>query len=53
MKKKKDATLEKFWKPKLNTDHLIFKSLRNKIPNNSESLKAKFFLNIINDVKGH
>jgi len=29
--KKRDASLKKFLKTKLNTDHLIFKSLRNKV----------------------
>jgi len=45
--------LEKFLKTKLNTDHLIFKSLRNKVTQQLRKARANFFLNVINEAKGN
>lgn len=51
--KKRDASLKKFLKSKLNTDHLIFKSLRNKVTQQLRKARANFFLNVISEAKGN
>ena len=51
--KKRDASLKKFLKSKLSTDHLIFKGLRNKVTQELRKARANFFLDIISDAKGN
>lgn len=51
--KKRDASLKKFLKSKLSTDHLIFKSLRNKVTQRLRKARANFYLDIICDAKGN
>ena len=50
--KKRDAFLKKFLKSKLNTDHLNFKSSRNKATQLRKA-RANFFLNVISEAKGN
>lgn len=50
--KKRDASLKKFLKSKLSTDHLIFKSLRNKVTQQLRKARANFHLDIC-DAKGN
>jgi len=43
--------LKKFLKTKLNTNHLIFKSLRNKVTQQIRKASANFFFSAINEAK--
>lgn len=51
--KQKDVALKKFLKSKLNTDHLKYKQLRNKVTSQLRNAKANFYLNMIKDSKGN
>ena len=51
--RKRDASLKKFLKSRLTTDHFIFKSLRNKVTQQLRKARANFFLDIIRDAKGN
>lgn len=51
--KKRDASLKRFLKSGLITDHLIYKSLRNKVIMQLRKAKASFFLEIIREAKGN
>lgn len=51
--KKRDTALKKFLKTRLSTDHLIFKSLRNRVTQQLRKARATFFLDLIRDAKGN
>ena len=51
--KQRDLALKVFLKSKLNTDHYIFKSLRNKVVMKLRKSKANFYLNMIKEAKGN
>ena len=51
--KKRDAALKKFLKSRFSTDHLIFKSLRNRVTQQLRKARATFCLDLIRDAKGN
>lgn len=51
--RERDAALKRFLKARLNTDHLIFKSLRNRVTRELRKARATFFLDLIRDAKGN